>query len=63
MKEREMNGEADRRERIEAALARFEASGKAKRGKRKSVKLFSVERYEPQGERAITGPYETGVQR
>jgi len=44
-----MSGEADRRERIEAALARFEASGKAKRGKRKSMKLFSLD--EPQRER------------
>lgn len=45
-----MTGEADRRERIEAALARFEA-GKIKRGKRKSVKLFSVDRHEPNGNR------------
>jgi len=43
-----MNTEADRRERIKAALARYEA-GKAKRGKRKSVKLFSVD--EPRRER------------
>ena len=41
-----MSGEADRRERIEAALARFEASGKVKRGKRQIVKLFSLD--EPQ---------------
>ena len=44
-----MNGEADRRERIKAALARYEASGKEKRGKRKIFKLFSLdmdERYE-----------------
>lgn len=33
-------------------MARFEASGKAKRGKRKTVKLFSVDRYEPELERA-----------
>ena len=45
-----MNGKADRRERITAALARFEKS-KAKRGKRKAFKLFSVDRHEPQRER------------
>ena len=42
-----MSGEADMRERIKEALARYETSGKAKRGKRKSVKLFSVDRHEP----------------
>jgi hypothetical protein len=36
-----MNGEADRRERIKAALTRYEAS-KAKRGKRKSGNLFDI---------------------
>ena len=46
-----MNGEADRREHILKALARYEANGKAKRGKRKAVKLFSVDRHEPQRER------------
>ena len=39
------SGEAERRERIMAALARYEANGKAKRGK-----LFSVDRHEPQQE-------------
>jgi hypothetical protein len=47
-----------RKERIKAALARFEASGKTKRGKRKAVKLFSLYRYEPRRERAIQKPYE-----
>lgn len=50
-----MSGEADMRERIKEALARYETSGKAKRGKRKSVKLFSVDRHEPRRERAIMG--------
>ena len=36
-----MNGEADRRERILAALARYEANGKAKRGKRRGRKAES----------------------
>ena len=54
MKERERNGEADRRERINAALARYEAANhKRKRSKRKAVKLFSVDKYEPERERAI----------
>ena len=44
--------EADRREHILKALARFEKSGKAKRGKRKSFKLFSVDRHEPRREGA-----------
>ncbi|MFH2119844.1 MAG: hypothetical protein ABIJ25_05540 [Pseudomonadota bacterium] len=48
-----MSGEANRREHILKALARYEASGKAKRSKRKTVKLFSVDRYEPERERAI----------
>lgn len=48
----DMSGEADRREHILKALARYEASGKAKRGKRKSVKLFSLD--EPQREREET---------
>ena len=43
--------------RVAAALARYETSGKVKRGKRKSIKLFSVD--EPQRERAIMKPYET----
>ena len=46
-----MNEEADRRERIKAALARYEVNGKAKRGKRKAFKLFSVDRHEPRRER------------
>ncbi|MDO9229961.1 MAG: hypothetical protein Q7U03_10400 [Syntrophales bacterium] len=49
-----MNEEMGRRERIKAALARYEKNGKAKRGKRKAVKLFSVDRYEPQREREET---------
>ena len=35
-----MNGDADRRERIKAALARYEVNGKAKRGKRKPSSCF-----------------------
>ena len=42
-----MSGEAERREHILKALARYEASGKAKWGKRKSGNLFDIERYEP----------------
>jgi len=49
-----MNGEAERRERIKAALTRFEVSGKMKRGQRKSVKLFSLDRDER---------YETGKEK
>ena len=45
-----MNGQADRRGRILKALTRYEANSNAKRGKRKAVKLFSVDRYEPQRE-------------
>jgi len=46
-----MNGEADRTERIKAALARYE------KGKMKSGSLFSVDK--PQRELVIMGPYET----
>jgi hypothetical protein len=52
-----MTTEADRRERIEAALQRYESRDKMKpRRKRKAVKLFSVDK--PQGltsELALTG--------
>jgi len=41
--------DTDRETRIRAALARYEA----KQSKRNAVKLFSVDKYEPERERAI----------
>ena len=53
-----------REERIKGAVEEFMAKHERqrKRGKRKSVKLFSVERYEPRWEQAIMGPDEMRVQ-